>query len=100
MKTRKDIIERLLEAGRRPPPPEPSAALPLGFSTRVAARWAADRPVVSALPLWEYLSKHAARVLAVGAIVAGLTAWAGWQPAPAEVDAILETELLSMLPLP
>jgi hypothetical protein len=99
MKTSEYILERLLEVGRRPPPPEPSAAPPLGFSTRVAARWAADRPAVSALPLWEDLSRHAARLLAVGAIVAGLTAWAGWQPAPAEVDAILETELLSMLPL-
>jgi hypothetical protein len=93
------ILERLLKAGRRPPPPETSAP-PLGFSTRVAARWATDRSFGTALRLWEELSRRAAGRLAVVAVIAGLAAWASWLPVPTEVDAVLETELLSMLPLP
>lgn len=100
MKDSDHLLERLLEAGRRPPGLEPSAAAPLGFSTRVAARWAADRSTVSVLRLWEELSRRAACRLAIVAVVAGLTAWASWRPAPTDVDAVLETELLSMLPLP
>lgn len=94
------MLERLLEAVRRSPPPETSAPPPLGFSTRVAARWAADRTSSAALRLWEELSRRAAGRLAVVAVIAGLAAWASWRPVPTEVDAVLETELLAMLPLP
>lgn len=94
-----NVAERLLAAVRRTPP-ETSTPPPLGFSTRVAACWAADRSSGAAVRLWENLSRRAAVRLAVLAVIAGLTAWASWMPVPTEVDAVLETELLSMLPLP
>ena len=94
------ILERLLEAGRRPPLPDVSAPLPPGFSTRLAGRWAAERSFGAALRLWEELSRRAAGGLAVMAVIAGLVAWASWLPVPIEVDTLLETELLALLPLP
>ena len=59
MNTEKQRLERLLALARKgqPAPMEPAAnEPPFGFSTRVAARWAASPRHSAAADVWERLS--------------------------------------------
>src|SRR5262245_12518744 len=54
-------LNRLLDLARRAPPPaedkdEPSLTPPLGFATRVAARWTSSPRAATAADIWERLS--------------------------------------------
>lgn len=100
MKTTDRILTELLRAGRRAQPTGDPAGEDPALSVRLAARWAAARPAPDLPLLWETLFRRAARGLAVLALLAGLTTWAGWHPVAPEPDAVLETELLALLPLP
>ena len=57
MKPSPDSLTRLIEKARTAPPPETEETLlSPGAATRIAARWAAERPGISPGVLWDRLS--------------------------------------------
>lgn len=99
MKTNDRILNELFRASRAHPSGNPAGEDP-AFPLRLATRWAAVHPEPEPPLPWEEFFRGVARGLAVLALVAGLTTWAGWQPVSAETDAVLESELLALLPSP
>ena len=100
MKPTDRLLTELYRASRRATRPEQSDWGDPAFAARLAGRWAAGRAEPDMTLLWETLSRRAARGLAVLALLAGLTTWAEWHPAPVEPDTVLESELLALLPSP
>ena len=81
MNTPEKSWQRLVEAARRAPPPQPGdEAAPFGFATRVAALAFGPQQAARSRPIFARLSLRAAAVaglLAVAAVAANFTAIRG-----------------------
>ena len=94
MKPSPDSLTRLVEKARTAPPPETEEPLlPQGAATRIAARWASERPGGSAAVLWERLSY-------AGLAVALLTGTAAFYLKPSAPSAASTAVTTSAEPLP
>lgn len=96
MKATRSLIDRMVREARSQAAlaPAPDGAAPLGFATRVAARWASS-PVGRGLGLsqWERLTGRAAGAMALLALLVTLATWQTWPAGEQESDATLESQL-------
>jgi hypothetical protein len=99
MKPNDALLKRMLRAAREPRV-ETSEAAPLGFATRVAARWASQSRDAAWLPHWERLCGRAAVGLAVAALVVGLAVWQTWLPVQPDEEAALVAQLSQLVFIP
>jgi hypothetical protein len=99
MKPNDDLLKRMLRAARVPRV-ETTEAAPLGFATRVAARWAQSPREAALLPVWERLCGRAAAGMAVAALVVGLTVWHSWLPVQPDEEAALAAQLTELVFVP
>jgi hypothetical protein len=99
MSTNNESLRKLIETARRAPPaPAPlDSTVPFGFSTRVAARWAAGQGNARRADVWERLCWWGAGA----SVVVCLSAFAGQslQPEPDPFDTLMEApaDVLEML---